>query len=435
MKKIALYLLIALAIYSTYTLAVEQKDAKQLLKHTITFKADSFPFQQLDQWIHGKQLVLLGDATHGSQEFYRYRAEISRYLIENHGFSAVIIEGNWPAGQRVNQYIKHVAGTSAKQALSGFKKHFPWLWRNKTTEEFVQWLHGNNTDKQQAFSFYGMDLFSLTSSIIHNTKLLNQYEMPLSSQLIDLYQCFSNFKHDALSYGQQAIKDPRLSCQTQAEQQFNLISQHPDLLNSKAESFNLYINSFMIKAAEQYFRMTFEAKAEDSWNMRERAMLTIINMIIQQQKTNNQSAKVIIWAHNSHVGDARATGMKQQNRESLGQLLRQQFGAQQVFLMGALSYQGTLIASKQWGGSASLMSMPPAMEGSYSHLFHQLGLARFIMALSSLSFQSFNQRFIGVVYDQKEEQLYHYNSAQLDQQFDAILFIDKTTAVQPLDKY
>jgi len=433
MKKIALYLLITLTIYSTYTPAVEQEDARQLLKHTITFKADSFPFQQLDQWIHGKQLVLLGDATHGTQEFYRYRAEISRYLIEKHGFSAVIIEGNWPAGQRVNQYIKHVAGTSAKQALSGFKQHFPWLWRNQNTAEFVQWLRDYNTKKKLALNFYGMDLFSLTSSITRNTELLNQYELPLSYQLIDLYQCFSDFKQAALSYGQQVIKNPQLSCQAQAEQQFNMISQHPDLLNNRTDNFDLYINSFMIRAAEQYFRMTFEAKAEDSWNMRERAMLAVINSIIHHQKTKNQSAKVIIWAHNSHVGDARATGMKQQNRESLGQLLRQQFGAQQVFLMGALSYQGTLIASEQWGGPASLMTMPPAMEGSYSHLFHQLGLARFIMELSSLSFQSFNQRFIGVVYDQKEEQLYHYNSAQLDQQFDAILFIDKTTAVQPLD--
>jgi len=435
MSKTTSYLLITMAFFSTWVQATEKDDVTRLLsEQAITFSADKFPFQQLGEWIGDRQIVLLGDSTHGSQEFYRYRAEISRYLITNHGFSTVIVEGNWPGGQRVNQYIHHHTDNSVNLALSGFKSYFPWLWRNQSMLEFVQWLHNYNRNKpQQAVSFYGMDLFSLTASITRNIELLKKHNTPFNAKLIDLYHCFSSFKNDSLRYGQYAAKNPQKSCQNQAEQQYSIISEHPDLLSNKAEYFDLRINSLIVQTAEQYFRMSVETEANEIWNLRERFMQKIFNTVFNQQKKINSAAKVIIWAHNSHAGDARATSMKEQKRESIGQLLRQQFGKQQVFLLGALSYQGEVMASKQWGGPANVMRMPVAIEGSYSHLFHQLNSSRFIMNFSTLTFSPFYQRFIGVVYVPEEEQLYHYNNAKIDQQFDALLFVDQTTAVQTLD--
>jgi len=410
------------------------RNNQQLSKRAIEFAPEQFPFQHLEQWITDKQIVMLGDATHGSREFYQYRAQITQYLIEKHGFSAVIVEGNWPAGQQVNQYINNTVAQSAKQALIGFNKYFPWVWRNQTLVEFVQWMKlYNRGNRHQPVSFYGMDLFSLTTSITRNIELLNKHTTPLNAQFLTMYQCFSAFKNNSLEYGKHAVETPSLSCQTQAQQQLNIISKQANLINNKADYFDLLMNSKMIQAAEQYFRMTFEAQDAEIWNIREQVMLETINDIIKQHKINNKNAKVIIWAHNSHTGDARATGMKDVGQVSLGQLLRQQFGKQQVFLMGALSYQGEVIASKNWGESGILMKMPGAVEGSYSHLFHQLGLSRFIMDLSSLSFSTFYQRFIGVVYVEEEEHLNHYNTTQINRQFDAILFVDKTNAVRLLD--
>ena len=442
MSKTGQFLLLAIVLYSAAVQSVKLETSQQqaefkqqLLKHAIAFAPDKFPFKRLDQWIDDKQIVLLGDGTHGSREFYQYRAQISQHLIVNHGFSAVIVEGNWPAGQQVNQYINNMAGDSTTLALSGFKKYFPWVWRNQSMAKFVQWLYDyNQVSLHKNVSFYGMDLFSLNASITRNLELLNNHNIPFSSQLTTLYQCFSAYKNNALVYGQRVSANPQQSCQSQAQQQFNIITEQPYLLKDQTEYFDLRMNSLMIRAAEQYFRMTFEGKAEDIWNNREQLMLETVNAIIDQQKKQKQTAKVIIWAHNSHAGDARATGMKEVSKVSLGQLLRQQLGKQKVFLMGALSYQGKVMASEQWNGPASQMIMPAAVEGSYSWLFHQLGLAQFIMYLKPLIFTQPYQRFIGVVYIPEEEHLYHYNSAKINPQFDALLFVDKTTAVQPLDK-
>ncbi len=433
MNRIASYLFIITALYSACPQA--EDDVKQLIiKQTIAFHPDKFPFQELVKWIGDREVVLLGDATHGSREFYRYRAQISRYLITHHGFSTIIVEGSWPAGQKVNHYIHYLTDNSANLALSAFKGYFPWLWRNQTMLEFVKWLRlYNKGDPQQIISFYGMDLFSLADSISRNTELLKKYNTPFSSPLIDLFHCFAKFNNNGMNYGQQLAKNLEQSCQAQAEQQYSIISKHPQLLKNKTDYFDLLLNSLMIRAVEQYFRMNINAQAKESWNMRERFMQDIINIIVHQQKKHHGTSKVIIWAHNSHVGDARATAMREQQRESLGQLLRQQLGKQKVFLLGALSYQGELMASKEWGGAAKVMGMSAAMEGSYSYLFHQLSLPQFIMNFNALTFSPFYQRFIGVVYESEEEQLYHYSSAVIDQQFDAILFVDQTTAVQALD--
>ncbi len=431
MNRIVLFLLCTITFSSNCLLAAEDKlPHAVLLEQAVEFEPDIFPSQLLTQWIGDRRIVLIGDATHGSHEFYRYRAEISRYLIEHHGFSTVIIEGNWPAAKQVDEYIKLASENTAKKALRGFKSNFPWLWRNQTLLEFIQWLRQyNKSIKQPAASFYGMDLFSLSASIQKNIALLEKYNTALNSQLKALLSCFPRFKNNTLEYGRSVARHPQSSCQIEAEKQFRLISEHPHLINNKQDYQDLRINSLIIRAAEQYFRMTFQADAVDSWNMREQFMLEMINYIVQQ----SDGHKVIIWAHNSHVGDARATGMRKQNRKSLGQLLRQQRGEDDVFLLGSLSYQGELIASKQWGGVAEQMTMPPAIDGSYAHLFHQLNLSRFILNFDELRFTPFYQRFIGVVYEPEQEQLYNYDTTEIDRQFDAVLFVDQTTAVQQLE--
>ncbi len=431
MGRVILLLLTVIKLASNSLQAADkQKYNPVLLDQAIAFETDSFPSQRLAKWIADRRIVLIGDSTHGSREFYRYRADISRYLIAKHGFTAVIIEGNWPAARQVDQFIKHQFDMSADQALIGFKSYFPWLWRNQTVHEFVQWLQKyNQLSTKHEISFYGMDLFSLYPSISRMLDLLKKHQTVFNTELTGLLQCFSSFNNSSLDYARIVADKPQQSCQGVAEQQYALISENQTLIEDKQDYQDLWFNSFIIRAAEKYFRMTYQADAVETWNMREQFMLQMINKILHQP--NNQ--KVIIWAHNSHIGDARATAMNEQKRLSLGQLLRQQWGEDNVFLLGSVSYQGELLASKQWGGTVSLMKMPEAMDGSYGYLFHQLNLSRFIMNFNALSFGQFYQRFIGVVYEPKQEQLYNYGMAQIDRQFDAVLFVDKTTAVQQLE--
>lgn len=448
MVRILRYLLITLSLYFS-VLQTAESDRLQLtdedsLKQSlsgraIAFEADQFPFKRLAKWIGNKQFVLLGEGTHGTREFYHYRAELTKFLIAEHGFSTVIIEGNWPGSQQVNRFINHVDTGSAEQALSGFKLYFPWVWRNNTTAKFVGWLQQSNQNgAHQPVGFFGMDLFSLYASIERNRLLLSRDSSSISDQLLVLYDCFSGFNHNSLVYGQHVVKDPALSCQTQAEQQFQLTREHSALIQDNQQYFDLTVNALMIRAAEQYYRLLYQTDDEQVWNNREQAMLAVVNAVIENQKFQGRPTKVIIWAHNSHVGDARATAASEIGEVSLGQLLRQQEGKKNVFLMGALSYKGLVMAADEWGQPARMKTLLPAAKDSYSALFHQLSLPRFVMRLKYLPWQFMldkrQQRFVGVAYSPEEEHLYHYKMAQINRQFDALLFVDQTSGVQSLDQ-
>ncbi len=448
MIRILRYLLITLSLYFCVVLTAESDGLQQaeddnlkksLTGRAIAFEADHFPFERLAKWIGDKQFVLLGEGTHGTREFYHYRAELTKYLIAKHGFSTLIIEGNWPGSQNVNHFINHDDTGSPEQALSGFKLYFPWVWRNKTMVKFVDWLRQfNQSDTHQPVGFFGMDLFSLYVSIEHNRLLLSNASSSVSDQLLALYDCFSRFNNNSLVYGQRVAKEPALSCQTQAEQQFQLTSEDSALMQDKQQYFDFYINALMIRAAEQYYRLLYQTEDEQVWNNREQAMLTVVNAVIENQRSQQRSAKVIIWAHNSHVGDARATAASEVGEVSLGQLLRQQEGKKNVFLMGALSYQGQVMAADEWGQPARMKTLLPASNDSYSALFHQLNVERFVMRLKYLPWEfmldKHRQRFVGVAYSPEEEHIYHYKTAQINSQFDAVLFVDQTNGVQSLDQ-
>ena len=318
----------------TITSQINQSDQALidlLEKQVYPLQNKELDLHRLSQWIGDKRFVLLGDSTHGTEEFYQLRAEISKYLIKNKGFNTLIIEGNWPGGYRVNQYVHNQLVISEDQALSGLKQVLPWLWRNQAMVNLMKWMREFNRKEkftQNTVSFYGMDLFSLFPAIAEVTKYLQRYHPDSAHKVKSAFDCFQGYQHSADSYGQKVNEKPKLSCAEQASWQLQVINEldlSTQLQEQQEAYFNARMNAETVKAAEQYYRLEHQKNSVSTWNIREKFMLAVIQGILQYQARNKRASKVIIWAHNSHVGDARATFMKDLNEISLGQLLRQRF--------------------------------------------------------------------------------------------------------------
>ncbi len=417
---------------------------QSLKQHVLPFHGNSPDLIQLSEWVGDSQFVLLGDSTHGTREFYQIRAKISQYLIENKGFNTVILEANWPGGYRVNQYIHGKLEIDETKALSGFRTKYPWVWRNHSTAEFIRWLRGYNLKKkasQTQISFYGMDLFSLYPSLANVVKYLKTYNLEATKIAQAAHQCFKQHQSNPNIYGYNSIEKPQLSCKKQASMLLGLFDslELADPSRNKNDAFfNARMNAKALAAAEYYARLVAQENIAGSWNQRENFMKTIINDILHYQH-HKKSSKVIIWAHNSHVGDALATAMKDENELSLGQLLREHYGKKNVFLLGSLTNRGTVTSAAEWNGVSGCMTLPKAVNNSYSELFNRVNIPRFLVELrknqqlSGLLNKPRNQRFVGVVYQPMNDQQSNYFPTTLSQQFDAVLFMNKTNATLSLD--
>jgi erythromycin esterase-like protein len=392
------------------------------------------------------RLVLIGEASHGTHEFYRTRAELTRALISNKGFNLVAVEADWPDAYRVNRWVRHASDeTDAEAALGDFTRFPRWMWRNRDVVEFIEWLHTHNASQPPSSraGFYGLDLYSLHASVEAVLGYLGKVDPDGAARARYRYGCFEDFGEDPQAYGYAAKIGLSRSCEDDAVAQLlELRRRAADYANRDGrvaadEYFFAEQNARLVRNAEEYYRAMFGGRVE-SWNLRDTHMMETLEALLAHVHQTSGHARAVIWAHNSHLGDARATYMGDIGELNLGQLVRQEHGSQ-AFLVGFTTHTGTVTATSEWDEPPRRKRVRPSMEGSYERLFHDAGIERFLLLLREGAIRQALgdarlERAIGVIYRPESERLSHYFHARLPEQFDAVLHLDQTTALEPLER-
>ena len=405
-------------------------------------------FDPVLRLIGNARFVLLGEASHGTHEFYRIRAEITKRLIREKGFTSIAVEADWPDAYRVNRYVQgRSVDDDAEAALSGFRRFPQWMWRNADVLDFVGWLRSHNDvlPVERHARFYGLDLYALHSSIEAVLSYLRIVDPAAAERAQARYACFDHFGADPQAYGYATSIGVGPSCEAA------VVAELADLRRAAGEYaqrdgrvepddfFYAEQNARLVRNAERYYRAMFGGRAE-SWNLRDRHMAETLDALVRFNTGRwNRPEKVVVWAHNSHLGDARATEMGMRGELNLGQLVRTRHGLDAVGI-GFLTYGGTVTAASDWDEPAQRMRVRPALPGSYEALFREWGREnRFVdltasdTAIRRLA-EPYLERAIGVIYRPETERHSHYFHARLTQQFDGVLYYDTTRAVEPLER-
>ncbi|HET7604159.1 MAG TPA: erythromycin esterase family protein, partial [Gemmatimonadales bacterium] len=394
------------------------------------------------------QFVLIGEASHGTHEFYHVRAEITKRLIREAGFTAVAVEADWPDAYRVNRYVRgDSADRDATGALSDFHRFPQWMWRNADVLGFVGWLREYNAGRPDAdqAGFYGLDLYSLHASMEKVLEYLDVVDPDGARRARARYACFDHFGGDPQAYGYAASTGLARSCEDEVVQQLvelrrsAALHRRRDGRTAADEQFFAEQNARIVSSAEEYYRAMFGGRVE-SWNLRDRHMVDTLNALVAHlEKTRGRAEKVVVWAHNSHLGDARATELGAAGEWNVGQLLREAHG-HAAQLVGFLTHTGTVTAASNWDAPAERKVVRPSLPGSYEALCHETGRAAFLLdlrerndAVAALG-DARLERAIGVIYRPETERASHYFRAVLPKQFDAVLFYDETRALEPLQR-
>lgn len=409
---------------------------------------ESRDYDPLMERIGDARFVLLGEASHGTHEFYRERAQITKRLIAEKGFRAVAVEADWPDAWRVNRYVRGASDDiDAKEALADFRRFPTWMWRNTDVVEFLEWLRTHNARLDDSPSaragFYGLDLYSLHASMKAVLQYLEKVDPDAARRARERYSCFDHAGRDPTMYGYLAGTDLDRSCEKQAVEQLIEIRRQAveyarrDGPMAEDEAFYAEQNARLVKNAEQYYRTMFLEEVS-SWNLRDRHMVETLDALVEHLGRQGEPAKVVLWEHNSHLGDARATEVGGRGELNVGQLVREKYGREAV-LIGFTTHHGTVTAATNWGGIAERKQVRPALPGSYEALFHAVQPTRFLLTWREEEAVTENlrtgrlERAIGVIYRPETERLSHYFNARLPEQFDAVLHFDETRAVEPLE--
>jgi len=402
-------------------------------------------YDALLDMVGNARFVLLGEATHGSHEFYAERSRITRRLIEEKGFTAVAVEADWPDAYRVNRYVR-AQGLDAdgRAALSGFERFPAWMWRNTAVLDFVEWLRQHNDALGAGAAkagFYGLDLYSMFTSIHEVLRYLEKVDPHAAREARKVYACFDQYQQDSQQYGYEASYGMSPSCQEGVLTTLRAMQQRAlDYMQADGADdafFYAQQNARLVKNAEEYYRTMFKGRIS-SWNLRDSHMAETLDAVARHLDQDGKPARIVVWAHNSHVGDARATEIGRQGEWTVGELARKAHGADAV-LVGFTTYDGRVTAASEWDGAGEHKHVRPALQNSYEHLLHATGIARFFIPLRDSSpardalLEERLERAIGVLYKPRSERQSHYFMAQLPRQFDAVIHIDRTTAVEPLD--
>jgi erythromycin esterase-like protein len=395
------------------------------------------------------RFCLLGEATHGTHEFYRERAEITKRLITEKGFTAVAVEADWPDAFRVNRYVRGLSDDKdANEALGGFRRFPTWMWRNTVVLDFVEWLREYNDSRganATKIGFYGLDLYSLYTSIEAVLGYLDRVDPEAAKRARYRYSCFEHFGENTQAYGYAATYGMTESCEREAINQLvELRRRAADYASSDGrvaqdEFFFAEQNARLVKNAEEYYRVMFRGRVE-SWNLRDRHMAETLDSLIAHLSTQGQEARVAVWEHNSHLGDARATYMADYGELNVGQLVRERYGREAV-LIGFTTYTGTVTAASDWDKPSERKRVRAGLPGSYEALFHDVGLPRFLLTLRDGGQAAGAlrgprlERAIGVIYLPQTERQSHYFDARLSEQFDAVIHLDETHALEPLERH
>jgi erythromycin esterase-like protein len=382
-------------------------------------------------------VVLLGECTHGTSEFYRARAAITRRLLERHGFTIVAVEGDWPDAARIDRYVRHHAGRPV--AGEPFVRFPAWMWRNSEVLGFADWLRNHNAalPADEQVSFHGLDVYSLDESIQAVLGYLERVDPEAAVKARERYGCLTPWQSEPAAYGRAFAYGGRDSCEGQAVEQLKeLLATRLDLIREDGAAwFDAIQNARIVRAAERYYRIMYRGAIE-SWNLRDRHMFDTLQALLAHR---GYGSKAIVWAHNSHVGNAAATAMGWRGEFNIGELCRIAYGDSAV-LIGLATDSGTVAAASDWGAAMQVMTVRPARSDSYEHAFRRTGVARSLTewrgperrTLADALRQPMLERAIGVVYRPETELLSHYFEAVLAEQFDAFVWFEQTSAVTPL---
>jgi erythromycin esterase-like protein len=392
------------------------------------------------------RFVLIGEASHGTHEFYKYRAEITKKLITEKNFSAVAVEADFPDAYRINRFVRGAGSDkTAEESLSDFQRFPLWMWRNTEVLDFVEWLktHNDNFGVNEKIGFYGIDLYSLHASMDAVLKYLETVDAEAARRARYRYSCFEAFGEDAQHYGYAASFDLSKSCETEAVNQlvdlqkkaFNYMNR--DGFVARDEYFYAEQNARLVINAEEYYREMFRGRVS-SWNLRDRHMAETIAALAAHLETQNLAPKIVVWAHNSHLGDARATDMQARGEWNVGQLVRERFPRETINL-GFTTFAGTVTATTDWDEPAQLKRVREGLNNSYERLFHQVRIPAFFLNLRDEEIKNafdkpLLERAIGVIYRPETERVSHYFAADLPRQFDGVIHFDASRALEPLDR-
>ncbi|HEY0567644.1 MAG TPA: protein-L-isoaspartate(D-aspartate) O-methyltransferase [Xanthobacteraceae bacterium] len=383
-----------------------------------------------------RRVVLLGEASHGTSEFYRARAAITRRLIEQHGFSIVAVEADWPDAAAIDRYVRCLPQRAGE---APFRRFPTWMWRNTDVLAFIEWMRGHNAsqERERRAGFYGLDIYNMAASIEAVLQYLDEVDSEAAAVARERYGCLTPWQREPSTYGRAVLTAGYRKCESA------VIAQLRDLLQRRLayeegdpDSFlDAVQNARLIASAERYYRIMYYGGAE-SWNLRDTHMFETLVSVLNAR---DPSAKAVVWAHNSHIGDARHTEMgASRNELNIGQLCREHFGEEQVALIGMGTHTGTVAAASDWDGDMEIKRVNPSRADSYERQFHDAGVPRCLVDLSedgaavrALKRQRL-ERFIGVIYRPESELTSHYADASMSQQFDGFLWFDETRAVTPL---
>jgi len=383
------------------------------------------------------QVVLLGEATHGTSEFYSARAAITRQLVEHHGFTVVAVEADWPDAARIDGYVRH--HDPRPQRGDSFVRFPTWMWRNHDVLAFADWLRGYNEDKSEArqVSFHGLDVYSLTESIASVLEYLDSVDPDEAAKARWRYGCLTPWQDHPAAYGKAVVHGGLGDCEKAVLDQLRrLFENRLDYLNEDGEKwFDAAQNAKIVAAAERYYRSIYEGGAA-SWNLRDRHMFETLQALISHRAAGTRA---VVWAHNSHIGDASATAMGWRGEFNIGQLCRIAYGDDAVSI-GFGTDNGTVAAASDWGADMQIKTVRPARPDSYESAFRQTGYTRSLtdwrgrdrQNLAHILREPLLERAIGVVYRPETELLSHYFEAILADQFDAYVWFETTRAVTPL---
>ena len=407
-------------------------------------------FDPLLELAAGARFVLIGEASHGTHDFYRLRAELTKRLIREHGFCAIAAEADWPDAYRVNRYVRGGDEPDAEASLRGFERFPQWMWRNADVLDMVGWLraHDETRARPARVGFYGLDLYSLHASMAAVLAYLDRVDPEAARRARARYACFDQFGEEAESYGRALALGLGETCEQE------VVAQLVDLMRRRAEAtraaglvdgdaaFEAEQNARVVAHAEEYYRQMY-ARGVSTWNLRDTHMADTLDALAAHL---GPDARIVVWAHNSHVGDSAAMGWEregivreQRDEITLGHLCRERHPGETV-LIGFSTYDGTVTAAHDWGEPAERMRVRPALPGSYEELFHATGVPGFLLRLDQLGEASgalhewHLQRAIGVVYRPRTERASHYYHVRLPAQLDAIIHLDHTRALEPLER-
>ena len=382
------------------------------------------------------RVVLLGEATHGTSEFYRMRARITQALIQRKGFNIVAVEADWPDASRIDHYVRH--RDAPPERWRAFSRFPEWMWRNREVEQFVEWLRGHNAARpfEERASFHGLDLYSLYTSIHAVLRYLDDVDPDAARIARSRYGCLTPWESDPATYGRMALSGRYRECEG------DVAAMLSDMLESRAqyaardgERFSDAVhNARVVADAERYYRIMYYGSAQ-SWNLRDEHMFETLDELL---RARGPQAKAVVWAHNSHLGDARHTEMSARGELNLGQLCRENYG-ERAYLVGFGTDHGTVAAADEWDGPMKVKEVRPAHAESYERQCHEAGVAAFLLPLGKseeLQRQLMVprlERAIGVIYRPQTELASHYFQAVLPRQFDEYCWFDRTSAVRPLE--